>query len=151
MPDSQHADDETLVPATIWRRLLAMTYDSLVLVCLVFIAWQPVPFLLDDSWPMWLNQSIRRGYLILIIFTFFGWFWTHGGQTVGMRAWKIRVISDGDDNIVEPITWGQAAKRFAAAILSLLPLGLGFLWALFSERNRAWHDTLSNSRLVEVV
>jgi uncharacterized RDD family membrane protein YckC len=83
-------------------------------------------------------------YLLLIAFAFFGWFWVHGGQTLGMRAWRLRLVSaDGG-----PVSWKQAAIRFAAALLSWSCLGLGFFWALIDREKRAWHDRLSGTRLI---
>lgn len=151
MAAADSASNEPYVAASFWRRLLSMVYDGLVLICLVFIAWQPVPLIPDDSWPSWLSQLVRMIYLILIIFGFLGWFWTHGGQTVGMRAWKIRVIADQDAPGDLRVTWVKAAKRFGFSILSWLPLGLGFLWSLFNADHKAWHDSFSGTRLVEVV
>lgn len=140
---------EILVPSPFWRRLAAMTYDTLVLICIVFIAWQPVPLLPDDQWPEWLGRTVRLGYLGLVIHVFFGWFWTHGGQTIGMRAWKIRLV----DNVSHPhslvaIGWRQALVRQLVAAVSLAAAGLGFLWSLFDHDRRTWHDIASRSRLV---
>jgi len=156
---STTTQEQDFVPASLWRRLLSIVYDTLIVVCLVFIAWQPVPFILDESWPAWLTQTLRRGYLVTVIFGFFGWFWTHGGQTVGMRAWKIRVIDDtGDqprgsdsDGTTLRVSWRQALVRFVVAIVSLAALGLGFLWSLFNARGNTWHDSASGTRLVEIV
>ena len=75
---------------------------------------------------------------------FFTWFWVHGGQTVGMRAWRLRVVSfDG-----ERIGWRTAAIRFLLAIVSAAMLGLGYLWVLIDPERLAWHDRLSKSRVV---
>ncbi len=74
------------------------------------------------------------------------WFWTHGGQTLGMRAWRLRLVSDDGDKV----TLRQALVRYAVAILSWLVLGLGFLWILFDGKKRAWHDIASRTRLVLV-
>lgn len=144
-----HDNPATGAPAPLWRRLAAMTYDAMVLVCVIFIAWQPVPLLPDGQWPEWLARGVRLGYLGLVIFLFFGWFWTHGGQTIGMRAWKIRLLdaSSGPGRAVA-IGWRQALIRLLVAVLSLAAMGLGFLWSLFDGQNRCWHDIASASRLV---
>jgi len=39
-------------------------------------------------------------------------------------------------------------RRLGWALVSLLPLGLGFLWILFDPEKRAWHDRLSRTRVV---
>ncbi|MGB5613384.1 MAG: RDD family protein, partial [Sedimenticolaceae bacterium] len=75
---------------------------------------------------------------------FFSWFWTHGGQTLGMRAWRLKLLdSEGD-----PVTLKLSLIRLGAALLSALPLGLGYLWVLIDRDGLAWHDRLSRTRLV---
>jgi len=82
-------------------------------------------------------------FLISPLF-FFAWFWTHGGQTLGMRAWRIRVVDENG----ESIDWPRSVKRYFAAFLSWAPLGMGFLWILFDRDSNSWHDRLSGSYLV---
>ncbi len=77
---------------------------------------------------------------------FFAGFWTHGGQTLGMRAWRIRLVGRGGGRV----SWGQATLRFFAAIVSWLALGLGFLWALVDRERHAWHDRCSGTRLIRL-
>ncbi|MGH8500437.1 MAG: RDD family protein, partial [Methylococcales bacterium] len=125
------------------RRLGAILYDGLVLSGLLFAATACVlPFnggqaISPDQWQF-------PAYLALVSFLFFGWFWTHGGQTLGMRAWKIRVTNLSG----EPITWSQALIRFACALLSWSAAGIGYWWIAFSRDHNGWHDLLSRSRIV---
>jgi uncharacterized RDD family membrane protein YckC len=131
------------VPAGLGRRLAALVYDALLLLallaCFSFAAivargGEAVP---PRTW--WYSVS-----LILIAFAFFGWSWTHGGQTLGMTAWRIEVMSsDGS-----PITWRQALVRFCAMCVSALPAGLGFWWAWFDRQGLTWHDRLAHTRVV---
>jgi uncharacterized RDD family membrane protein YckC len=136
-------------PVTLLRRLAAIFYDSLVLFCLIFIAWQPVPLIPDDHWPQWLSQGVRLAYLVLLICLFFGWFWTHGGQTIGMRAWKFRLEdATAGPATAQPVRWSQALTRLFFALVSWAAFGVGFLWSLFDGERRTWHDIASRSRLV---
>jgi uncharacterized RDD family membrane protein YckC len=75
---------------------------------------------------------------------FFGWFWTHGGQTLGMRAWRLKLL----DSSGNPVTWRQSLIRYGAAWLSLLALGLGYIWVWIDPQGLSWHDRLSGTRLV---
>ena len=75
---------------------------------------------------------------------FYLWFWTHGGQTLGMRAWRIRLLSAEGATV----GLGRALLRLGAAAISTLPLGLGHLWLLLDRDRLAWHDRLSGTRLV---
>jgi len=79
-----------------------------------------------------------------VSYLFFGWFWTHGGQTLGMQARKIRITRlDG-----APIHWRQALLRAVMATGSWLFLGLGFAWIFIDQNRQSWHDHLSRSRLI---
>lgn len=85
-------------------------------------------------------------WMVVVAMGFHIWFWTHGGQTLGMRAWRIKIFStDG-----QSVSFRQALVRYLVAILSLTILGLGFLWVLFDPQKRAWHDLASRTRLVLV-
>lgn len=90
----------------------------------------------------WLLQI----WIFLAPLLYLGGFWIKGGQTTGMRAWRIKVLSaDG-----RPITTTQAALRYLSAGLSWLALGIGFVWMLFDAQGRSWHDRLSGTRLVMI-
>ena len=126
------------------RRLAAIVYDSLLLCGILLVAALPLPLLGDGLRSSWWLRLLTQGYLLGICVLFFGWFWVHGGQTLGMRVWRLK-ITDANGG---PVTWGSAGLRFAAALLSWAPLGLGFLWMLFDQEKLAWHDRLSGTRLV---
>jgi uncharacterized RDD family membrane protein YckC len=82
--------------------------------------------------------------LLGIAIAFFCGSWSHGGQTVGMRAWKVRVVrADG-----APLDWPLAIARFAAAVVGLLPAGLGFWWCWLDAEKRGWHDLWTRTRVV---
>ena len=130
------------------RRLTAILYDFLLLAALLMLASALVVIPLGagmevDSRTISQNPFYRI-YLILVIVGFFCGFWLRGGQTLGMRAWRIMVVrNDGS-----PLTLSDALKRFSAALLSWAALGIGFLWSLFDEEKLTWHDRLSGTRLV---
>ncbi len=123
-------------------RIGAAVYDSLLLLALFFPATALVdPFLPQDHVPagtIWFQI-----YLLLISFLFNGWFWTHGGQTLGMRAWRLRVTDESGN----PVSWGRAALRFLCAI----PVWFTVI-SLFVciGGGRAPHDRLSRTRVVRL-
>lgn len=129
--------------ATLLRRLAAILYDSLLLAAVLLLASLIALPLLGDE-PSRAALLLFRIYLVLILFAFFAWFWTHGGQTLGMRAWRLRVQNRGGG----PITLWQALLRFLVAALSWLVCGLGFLWSLFDREQLTWHDRYSMSEVV---
>ena len=139
-------DFDQAVPAGIMRRLAAMLYDTVLVCALVVVAFAALylPLAIGFGITETKNQPLWFIYMLLIVMGFYVWFWTHGGQTLGMRAWRIRLFSkDGGG-----VSYGQAAIRFLVAILSLGALGLGFIWSLFDEKKRTWHDIASGTQMV---
>lgn len=132
-------------PASFIRRLLAMLYDGLLVAALLLAASALVVALRK-------GEAVEPGslwfglYLLGVVYLFFGWCWTHGGQTLGLKTWKLQVV----DFNHRPITWQQAALRYLAAILSCLCLGLGFLWILVDKEKLAWHDRISKTKVIRV-
>ncbi|MGH8354173.1 MAG: RDD family protein [Pseudomonas sp.] len=144
-------------PAGPIRRLAAMFYDFLLCVALLMV----VSFLyklalmglygeaqlkqLSDSGALD-GDPLLSTLLFFSLFGFFTKFWTHGGQTLGMQVWGIRV-QNADGSAID--LW-QALLRFLLAILSWLCLGLGFLWILWDNQKRSWHDIYSGSCVVQL-
>lgn len=130
-------------PAGLTRRLAAVLYDALLLAALWMVASAPV-LALNHGEAVPSGHWGYRAYLVAIAWAFFAGFWRYGGQTLGMRAWRLRLIAaDGG-----PVGLGRATLRFLAAILSWIPAGLGFLWQLVDRERRSWHDRLSGTRLI---
>ncbi|MCP5149330.1 MAG: RDD family protein [Ectothiorhodospiraceae bacterium] len=130
------------------RRLAAAAYDAFALFGLLFGATALVLPLND-------GEAIRPGhpwhvpyivYLAVVTFGYFGLGWTRGGQTLGMRAWRIRLRAAAGG----AADWRTAAVRFVVAIVSWAACGLGFLWAVLDREGRAWHDIASRTRLQAV-
>ncbi len=139
-------DLEQAVAPGFLRRMAALLYDALLLAALLFVAAALATFVIQLGMGRDLDPTnlFYRLYLLAVSFGFFAWFWTRGGQTLGMRAWRLMVLrNDG-----QPLTLRDALLRYLAAILSWSALGLGFLWVLVDGENRAWHDRLSGTRLV---
>ncbi len=138
-------DDQLhIVPATFTRRLGAMVYDSLLLFALLMIASVPVVMLAGGAESPFIQGAGYQLYLYIVSFLFFGWFWVHGGQTLGMRSWKLQVVRDDG----HALGWDSALVRFIGATVSLLPLFIGFLWILFNSDRLAWHDLVSKTRIM---
>lgn len=134
---------------SLFRRLGAMFYDSVLLLGVLMLATAivaiPYEIILGAKvYEATLPLTLMRLYLLSVIAAFYVYFWTRGGQTLGMRAWRFRVIGDDGANL----RFGDALKRFGWAIPSLLPAGLGLWWSLIDRDGLAWHDRQSHSRLV---
>ncbi len=127
------------------RRLAAIFYDTLLLFAVLFFATAL-------ALPFTHGQAVRphnpwySSYLLLVTFFFLAWFWVHGGQTLGMRAWGLRVQRrDGG-----PISWWQALLRFLVAMASWAVLGAGFWWMLVDREHMTWHDRYSETVIVRI-
>jgi uncharacterized RDD family membrane protein YckC len=145
--ENQSASTPVLTsPASFGRRLGAFVYDALLLFAVLMLAGALFMLVNGGQPTSFWSRLCYQLYLLLVSFLYFAGFWVRGGQTVGMLAWQLRVVSpDG-----ATIGWDRASKRFAIGILSLLCGGVGFLWALFDKEGRAWHDRFSNTRLIRI-
>lgn len=129
------------------RHLTAMLYDSLLVIALIFvinaIALGIVVKLSGGEQEVvgpWLGQLL----FIVSIVGFYSTFWLTSGQTLGMQAWRIKLLAiDGG----KPSLW-QAVKRCVGAAISVACLGMGYWWRLFDRKQRYWHDYLSGTELV---
>ena len=126
-------------------RLAVIVYDLLLLLAVFFPATLlALPFNSGQAFTS--DQYFYPLYLLTISFFFYGWFWTHGGQTLGLRSWKIKLCRfDGT-----AVSWRLATLRFAAVCLSWACLGLGFFWCLWDKNHLCWHDYLSNTALYKL-
>ncbi len=148
------------------KRLVVMIYDGLLLLGVLFFTsflWMFILNLvapdslyidssqLDSNKLAYFTQtgktiafSLVALNILAVSFFFYGWFWTHGGQTLGMRAWNLYLTKpDG-----KFIGWRLAFKRYVFALLSWAVCGLGFLWVLFHPKRMAWHDVLTQTQII---
>lgn len=70
--------------------------------------------------------------------------WRRGGQTIGMKPWRVYVTTP--DGSLAPL--GKLWLRYAVGIVSLLCAGLGFWWAWVDRDRLTWHDRLSGTRFI---
>jgi len=77
---------------------------------------------------------------------FYLWFWTHSGQTLGMLAWRIKLVN----NTGQLITVQQGIVRLLAAWPAFFLLGLGYLWLYVDPLGDAVHDRFSKTRVIIV-
>jgi uncharacterized RDD family membrane protein YckC len=130
-------------PAALGWRLLAIVYDLLPVLALCF-ATAALVLLLRGGTPVAAGSPAAWGefaLMLLVCFAYFGFSWRRGGQTLGMRAWRLQLVS-----IAGGVPgWRQLALRFAVAGLSLGCVGIGFLWALLDRERRTWHDLASGT------
>jgi uncharacterized RDD family membrane protein YckC len=127
--------------------MAAMLYDALLVIALVFVVCTIALAIQVKLNPGAGDVLAPHLTLLLIAATtlcFFCLFWSRGGQTLGMQAWRIKLV-DFRGRVPGP---GRALLRALAALLSAACLGLGYLWCLLDRRGRYWHDYLSGTELV---
>lgn len=112
--------------ASLYRRGAAMVYDGLLLFAVTMLAgFLIVPFtstieLSDQNSTQNIFNPFMLVYYLVVYYLFFTWFWTHGGQTLGMRAWRTRLETSHG----EILNWKQALVRY------LLSLPMWFFWII---------------------
>ena len=155
----------------LFKRMLATLYDGFLLLATLFFA-TALTLPLTKGVIASGNNVYMSIYLLIVAYIFYGWFWTHGGQTLGMRVWKQKLLQlDG-----KPVNWHQSFIRFMsglpawllfiiglllwmlpdkielADILTNLPKGLfmlaGLIWVLLDNRSNNWRDKLSGTHVI---
>lgn len=147
-----------LPPAGFLRRLGAMVYDSLLVIAMalttagILNVFAPRPVIPEGAETVSLEgmQTVSGpllGSLIFLqTFAFFAFFWMVHGRTLGMQAWRLRVI----DAAGHRITATQALQRFVAAIPALLLFGIGYFWLFVDRSGLTWPDRASGTRVVRL-
>lgn len=129
--------------ASLLRRLGAMLYDGLLILALLFLG--TLPFIaVRGGEPVPAGDYTYRLAMLGIVYLFFLVFWSRYGRTLGMQSWGLRI----EDETGSRPDVKRASLRFVVAILSWLPLGLGFWWQLVDREGLSWHDRASGTRLV---
>jgi len=139
--------------AYVGRRLLALFYDAWPALALWFAvaaaftagytylghhaARQNIAPFSALQWLLWLCCWLVTGLYATLS-------WRRGGQTLGMRPWKIAVAGA---SAARP-SWTALWLRYGVGTLSLLCGGLGFWWAWIDRERLTWHDRASGTRLV---
>ncbi|TQV86564.1 RDD family protein [Aliikangiella coralliicola] len=136
--------------APFWKRLAAWIYDllgglavfilalsvGLLIAYLVTLPWAEngaaVSSALSNN-PLWLI------YILACVQYYYVWCWVKGGQTVGMRAWNLKICRPNGEHL----SWKEAYIRSIASIG-----GLGTLWCLIDKEKRGLQDLSCDSRVI---
>lgn len=133
-----------------FRRLAAMAYDLVLLfgVLMIAVTLVVVPYDLLAGAPFPHEAGVHtvglRVYLVGVIGLFFFFFWVRGGQTLGMRTWRFRLVREDGSGVRKR----DALARLAWATLCLAPAGAGFFWMLLDPDRLTCYDRLSHTRPV---
>lgn len=140
-----NADPPSAEPAHLLWRLLALVYDSLPVLALWLLFSAAVVLLHRGPVAPWtLGFWLQAIALWLLTGGYAVASWHRGGQTLGMRPWRLHVVDPQGRAPSIAALW----RRYALATLSLAAFGLGFLWSLIDSERRAWHDIGSSTWLL---
>jgi len=116
-----------------------MVYEALLLFAVAFFAGWMFFFASGgrDATTGWLRHALQM-FILVVFAAYFLWCWLRGGQTLAMKAWRVRLVD---------VTPRKAVLRFLLA-LALFPVSI--LWALFDRDRQFLHDRLAGTRLVLV-
>jgi uncharacterized RDD family membrane protein YckC len=132
------------------RRFAALLYDSVLLAALLVALTSGAVFLNHRTAVepatagVW--AYVYRAALLATIAAYYLVNWTRSGQTLGMRAWHLRAVSDTG----KPLRFKAAAVRLVLGVLAWAPAALGVLWLYADPQHIALHDRLSKTRVVHV-
>ncbi|NVK36915.1 MAG: RDD family protein [Gammaproteobacteria bacterium] len=133
----------TVTHAGVLVRFAALLYDALLvlglwfLVGIIFVAANQG----EHANP---HNPFLPSALFIVTLWFNTHFWRRGGQTLGMRAWRLRLLNRNKG----PLTLTQCLLRFLVSIASLGLLGLGYIWLLFDKDKLTWHDRYSDTQVI---
>jgi len=130
---------------SLFKRIACMLYESILVFAILFVAGVVYRALMGDPHSDF-EQHLFFMYSWLIIGVYFVYCWVKSGQTLAMQTWRIQLLRlDGN-----PLSLGQAVRRYLIASFSLMFFGLGFLWAIFDREGLYLHDRFTGSRLFEL-
>jgi uncharacterized RDD family membrane protein YckC len=132
------------------RRLAALVYDSFLLAALLMIFTGGALFFTHGAAVVpatvgnWVY--VYRAGLVLVIAGYYALNWLRSGQTLGMRAWRLRLVSDSGR-----LTWRSVILRACFGFIAWAPAALGVLWLYWDPDHLALHDRLSKTRVIRLV
>lgn len=117
---------EQPVVAKVGSRLIAILYDGMLILALLFLVslilvMLGTKLLLDigttsqeaQVLPNWYQNFVLTPSLVVTLIGFYGVFWRRDGQTLGMQTWRLKTVNhDG-----KLLTWGQVVKRILSACI----------------------------------
>jgi uncharacterized RDD family membrane protein YckC len=132
------------------RRLAALIYDAFLLAALLMIFTGGALFFTHGAAVepatagAWVY--VYRAGLVLVIAGYYALNWLRSGQTLGMRAWRLRTVSESD----QALTWRAVILRAIFGFIAWAPAALGVLWLYLDPKHLALHDRLSKTRVVRL-
>ncbi|MEW6292027.1 MAG: RDD family protein [Pseudomonadota bacterium] len=126
------------------RRLASMLYESLLLLGVLSVTFMLPHLALGMAYGIVLPGPVLFVHVFAVIGIYFVWYWRHGGQTLAMQTWRLKIVGvDGN-----PPQLRQLILRYVLSWPSLLFYGVGLLWAIFDRDRQFLHERLSGTRII---
>lgn len=148
------------------RRLACFVYEGVLLFGVVMIAGYLYSSLTQQRHALE-GRAGLMAFLFVVLAIYFVWFWSHGGQTVAMKAWHVRLVASDGSAVSQPralaryvLSWvwflpALATAQFAGlksslAVFGLMTVGVLAYAALawLHPQRQFWHDAVCGTRLV---
>jgi uncharacterized RDD family membrane protein YckC len=131
--------------ARLLRRFASLCYEIPLLVATFFIAaWVLLP--VTNRLPSFYARFLLQTVLVGVAGLYFLYCWCHGGQTLPMKTWRLRLVArDG-----QPLCFRLAVLRYLIALPATAVFGIGFFWAAVDRDGDFLHDRLAGTRIVMV-
>jgi len=129
--------------AGVLRRLAAASYDALLLGAIWMAATLGIVTARGGE-PIPPGNPGYQALLLISAALFFITSWLRGGQTLGMRAWRLKVERESG----EPLDLRTGVVRFLAGMLTVGTGGLGLLWLWIDRDELTWQDRLAGTRVI---
>lgn len=145
-PSANTNTGQDIVYAGFWRRVFASIIDSiaaLIILLPLFFKFFSLDDLENDGIDFSNPTSLLINYVIPIGLTVF--FWTVFKATPGKMVLGCQVVNAETG---EKLGVGRSIVRYIGYIVSVIPLGLGFLWIVFNKRKRGWHDLMAGTVVI---
>ena len=134
-------------PAGFLKRVLALVYDSLLIGAIVLVLSLLLVFV-HGGYPG-SGSFLSFIQLFILVFTgpiFYSYFWiANKGQTTGMQAWKIKLVSMDETEL----NIKQTMLRCLISTISFACFGMGYLWILYDKDNLSWSDILTKTKVIK--
>ncbi len=119
-------------------------YDLIILLGVIFIFSLPFADIKINE-----NASsifFFQLYIYIVIKAFYVYLWANGRSTIGMKAWKTKIVNTNNNSI----SYKTAIIRFNIALITNIFFCIGIAYSIYDKENRTIYDIISKTNLVKI-
>ena len=133
--------------AGFFKRVFSLIYDSLAVIGIMLSL--SLLLVLINGGSTEENKFASLIQFLIITFSgpcFYTYFWlSNNGQTLGMQAWKIQLVSNNKELSVKDCLY-----RCFISVISFLIFGIGYFLILFRKDNKSLSDLLTKTQIIDL-